>query len=632
MSSLFPLIVVGLATGSVFAIAALGLVLTFKTSGVFNFAHGAQAAAAAYLMHTLRQEQGWPWPLAALAAIVAVGVVGGLLLERMAQALSSASTTERVVAAVGLLIGLQGLLVMVYGHAAIPMAPFLPERLLALPGLNVRLGQLIEMGLALLAAGTLYVLFRWSRLGLAMQAVVDDPHLLALQGVSPSLVRRYAWVLGSVFASVSGILIAPAVGLDVTVLTLLVVAAFGAAAVGAFNDLLLTYVGAMGIGLAVAVLPGYLGPLEPLAGQAVLPFLVLFGALVLGPTRLIQRGGQLTRQRRVLRPLAPAARRWGPLAGGAVLLLLPIIVGTGVGVYTRALTFVILFASLDLLVRTSGQVSLSHMVFAAVGAVVFARTVDAGMPWPLALLAGGLASVPMGAIVAIPAIRLAGIYLAIATFGFGILVERIAFHSPWMFGHSGTLPVPATPTLPVLPFGPEVTYFYVVLAVTFACLALVVLVRRARLGRLLRGLAESPLALETHGVNVNVTRLLVFCISAFLAGIAGGLMGPVTGVVSSASFDFFTSLVLVAVLAISGRRPLVSPFVAAVAFAVLPWLTDDQNIVDLMPIGFGLAAILAALGYARRPSGPAEASERTRGRRAASPVAARRPVEAGVTA
>jgi branched-subunit amino acid ABC-type transport system permease component len=630
MSDLLPLVFVGLATGSVFAIAALGLVLTFKTSGVFNFAHGAQAAAAAYLMYTLRQEQGWPWPLAALVAVVIVGVGGGLLLERMSQALTGASTTERVVAAIGLLIGLQGLLVMIYGHAAIPMAPFLPERLVELPGVNVRLAQLIEMALALLAAGALYVLFRRSRLGLTMQAVVDEPDLLALQGVSPARVRRQAWILGSIFASVSGILVAPTVGLDVNVLTLLVVAAFGAAAVGGFDNLLLTYVGALGIGLAVAVLPGYVGPLAPLTGQAVFPFLVLFVALVLGPARLVQRGGPLVRRTKAPRPLPAITRGSGLAAGVAVLLLLPVFVGSGIGVYTRALTFVILFASLDLLVRASGQVSLSHMVFAAVGAVVYARAVSAGIPWPLALLAGGVATVPLGMIVAVPAMLLPGIYLAIATFGFGILVERIAFHSSWMFGHGGNLPVAVTPSLP-LPLGREVSYYYLVLGITLACLGLVLLVRRARLGRLLRGLAESPVALSAHGINVNVTRLLVFCLSAFLAGIAGALMGPITGVVSSASYDFFTSLVLVAVLAISGRRPLLSPFVAAFAFAVLPWLIDDPVVLDLLPIGFGLAAVIAALSYSRSTGASVVEVKRTRSRgRSRSPMASRPLVESGV--
>src|SRR4051812_24365075 len=115
MNDLLPLIIVGITTGSVYAIAAIGLVLTYKTSGVFNFAHGAQAAVAAYLMFTLHVRHGMAWPPAALICVLAAGVLGGLLLERLAHGLAGASTAARIVAAVGLLVGVQGALVWIYG-------------------------------------------------------------------------------------------------------------------------------------------------------------------------------------------------------------------------------------------------------------------------------------------------------------------------------------------------------------------------------------------------------------------------------------------------------------------------------------------------------------------------------------
>src|SRR5207237_8607812 len=116
-------------------------------------------------------------------------------------------------------------------------------------------------------------------------------------------------------------------------------------------------------------------------------------------------------------------RRAAPRAGGACM-----------PIYSTGLAYVILFASLGLLVRTSGQVSLCHIAFAAVGASTAARAVGAGFPWPLAVLVGGLMAVPIGALLAIPAIRLSGVYLAIATFGFGLVMQRLFYASMLMFG------------------------------------------------------------------------------------------------------------------------------------------------------------------------------------------------------
>ncbi|MGH9035885.1 MAG: ABC transporter permease subunit, partial [Acidimicrobiia bacterium] len=138
-----PFIVTGLTNGSIYGLAAMGLVLTYKTSGIFNFAHGTQAALGAYLMFEFRERVGLAWPLAALLALLLAGVVAGLILERAAYVLSSASVAARVAATVGLLVAIQGSLVAIYGAASISMAKFLPQRLYHLPGVTVSLEQII---------------------------------------------------------------------------------------------------------------------------------------------------------------------------------------------------------------------------------------------------------------------------------------------------------------------------------------------------------------------------------------------------------------------------------------------------------------------------------------------------------
>src|SRR5581483_6244168 len=253
MKSYLPFLVAGLTNGSIYGLAAVGLVLTYKTSGIFNFAHGAQAALGAYLMFEFRERIGMPWPLAGLLSLLLAGVVAGLILERGAALLASASVAARVTATVGLLVFIQGVLIAVFGAASLPTRPFLPQKVVEFPGVNVRVEQLIIVAVVVVAVGGLYLFFTRARLGLATQAVVDDPALLGLAGASPTAVRRFAWLVGSCFAAASGILLAPAVALDARLLTLLVFFAFGAAAVGAFSSLPLTYVGGIGIGVGASL-------------------------------------------------------------------------------------------------------------------------------------------------------------------------------------------------------------------------------------------------------------------------------------------------------------------------------------------------------------------------------------------
>jgi branched-subunit amino acid ABC-type transport system permease component len=643
MKTYLPFIITGISNGSIYGLAAVGLVLTYKTSGIFNFAHGTQAALGAYLMYEFWERMGMPWPLAGLLSLLIAGVLAGLVLERAAYVLASASVAARVAATVGLLVAIQGSLIAIYGAASITMKKFLPQRLYDLPGVTVSAEQIIITVLVLVAVAGLYLFFTRAKLGLAMQAVVDDPALLGLAGTSPVAVRRFAWMVGSCFAALSGMLLAPTITLDAGILTLLVFFAFGAAAIGTFSSLPLTYLGGLAMGLGSALLTNFLGQLNitgPLTQLPVnLPFVVLFVALLVTPTRkLIERGGQVVR-----RPLAPVtfSRRTtaaGLAAGAVVALVIPHVVGAKLPLYITALGYVILFASLSLLVRMSGQVSLCHIAFAAVGASTAARLVGAGVPWPVALLAGGLVAAPVGALVAIPAIRLSGVYLAIATFGFGLVVQRIFYSSFLMFG--GTFAVRAPrPKLDALHTSTDVGYYHVVLGITVACCLLVVLIRRSRMGRLLRAFADAPTALDAHGTNTNELKVLVFCVSAFLAAVAGGLLAPVTGTAAAGSgvtvggFDFSVSLLLISVLFVAGRQPVLSAVLGAVFFVVIPGYISGETAQEYTPILFGGLAVAAAMFGGRSLRDRFASSRRLQERAAArSPRQARRPVLEGAQA
>jgi branched-subunit amino acid ABC-type transport system permease component len=588
-------LVIGIADGSVYAIAALGLVLTFKTSGIFNFAHGTQAAAAAFLMYTFRTQHGMPWPLAAFLAVLIAGLGGGLLLERIANLLAGESTASRVVAMVGLLVGFNALFTAIYGGATLPFRSFLPQHVVHIGALNITVFQLIVVGLALTAAIGLSALFRFTRIGTAMQAVVDDPTLLDVLGTNPAHVRRFAWALGSCFAAMSGLLLATFLGLDANDLTLLVVFSFGAAAVGAFSNLPLTYAGGLLIGIGQTLSTSYLAPHKVFAQlPANVPFIILVIALLIAPTRtLLERGSRAARTIAPPQKLSPLANAIG---GGAVVVLLcavPFLVGFKLAIWTNGLAFVVIFTSLALLVRTSNQVSLCQMAFAAVGSSTFAHLANAGVPWLVALACAGLIAVPVGAVVALPAIRLRGVYLAIITLGFGLLVERVAFSTFLMFGGSDNVSVPR-PTLWGLDLRNDKPFYYLVLVITLACVGGVVALLRGRLGRTLRALSESPAALEANGASASIAKLIVFCLSAFLAAIGGGLMGAVTSTTSGLNFDFTVSLVMIAVLYVAGRRPILSAFIAAGLYNVSVPYASNPTLQKYSGVVFGAAAVLVA--------------------------------------
>lgn len=594
-----PFIIVGVVTGSIYGLAAMGLVLTYKTSGIFNLAHGAIGTAAAYVFFELHQQQGVPWPLAAAITLLVAAPALGLVLEWLARGVTRAPTVLKIVATVGVMLVIQGIAVVKYGAPTRNFLPFLPTSTFRAFVVNVGWDQLIIVVIALGCAAGLYAFLRFTRLGVSMRGVVDDPDLLGLGGVNSVAVYRWSWLIGSVFASMSGILFAPIIGLNALFLTLLVLQAYGAAAVGWFSSLPLTYLGGLVVGIGAAIATKYASSPRLAGLPSSFPFLVLFVVLLAAPKgRLVEAGSRLV-SRAVERPVMSRAVRY---AGGGLflvlLVLVPNLVGARLPVYSNALIYAIIFLSLGLLVRTSGQVSLCHMGFAAVGASTFAHfsAHGLGLPWPLALLGAGLAAVPVGALVAIPAIRLSGIYLALATFGFGILLERMIYGYGIMFGHRDQLNMPQ-----YFGLGSDRAYYYAILGVAVLACALVVLVLRSRLGRLLRALADSPVALSVHGLNVNLTRVVVFCISAFLAAVAGAMIGPLYGNVNGVPFPAFQSLTLLVVLAIAGPGTLRSTFVAAAFFVVAPSYIRNATFIDLLPVLFGVSAIGIALIAGRAP-------------------------------
>lgn len=591
---ILPFLIIGLVAGAVYGLAGVGLVLTYKTSNVFNFAYGAVAAIAAYTFYSLHVQAELAWPVAAAITIVGVAPPLTIAFERLARFVGPKPLALKVLATVGVLLVIQGVLTLIYGHEETRTVPvFLAQGQFKIGDTSVQYADLITFLFAAAMTAALYLYFRYARTGAAMRAVVENSELLDLSGTRPTRIRQYAWLIGTIFAGMVGILVAPLLPLDPTQLTLLAAQAFGAAALGRFSSLPITFLGGLLIGVLSSLATKYFTDGILVGLPSAIPFLVLFAVMLLFP-------------RKYLAERTPSIPLWRPtwttpwtvqIGGGIILLALLASVPAWAGIHllswTLAMTYTVMFLSLGLLLRTAGQVSLAHVTFLAIGAVALSHYVEDGIPWFFALLLAGLTAVPIGALLAIPAIRLGPLYLALATFGFGIVVTYMFFPSSFMFGSftgGGNLEVPRPNG-----FTDDNSYYYLSLGFAVAVALLIVSLDRSRLGRLLRGISDSATATSTSGAAPRVTWVIVFCISTALAAIAGGLGGSAYQIVSGEAYPPILSLTFMATaMVVFGGAPWYA-FAAAIATMVIPSYLTSSDTATYMQVLFGVAAIIWAV-------------------------------------
>jgi ABC-type branched-subunit amino acid transport system ATPase component/branched-subunit amino acid ABC-type transport system permease component len=524
-------------------------------------------------------------------------------MEYISLSLSKQRIALKIVATIGLILVVQGLATAKYGYDGLTQPQYLPHGTgtFEVGGVNITWAQLTITVISVLAVGTLYCFFRFTRTGLAMRAVVDDPELTGLHGTNTRQVQRLSWVIGTTFAALSGVLIAPITGVDYTGLTFLVVQAFGAAAIGAFSNIPVTYLGALVIGIVSSISTKYVVTIPDLSGlPASLPFVFLVVVLLVLPRRKLNPPARPEARPKVPWHAPASARVITGIIVLAVLALVPTFAGARLSYYTVGLAEAILLLSLGLLVRTAGLVSLCQTAFAAVGAAAFsALAVSAHLPWLVALLLGGLICVPVAALLALPAIRLSGLFLALITLGFGLMTEQLLYPLPIFFTTQGTGRAMPRPSL----FSSDQSYYYLVLIFLVVVAVAMVLIHRSRLGRVLGGLSESPLAVRTLGLNVNLTRLIVFCISGFIAGVAGVLYGSSVhfAILGDSFYAAYTSLVLIATLAVvPGREPWYA-LVAGISSVLPAYLHIGNSTASWLNVLFGLGAIMVGMQGGTQP-------------------------------
>ncbi|MFE3238438.1 branched-chain amino acid ABC transporter permease, partial [Kitasatospora indigofera] len=250
--ALFAATVSGLAVGSIFALAAAGLVVTYVTSGIFNVAQGAIGMLMAFLYWELRVNQGWPAPLCLFLVLGLAAPAFGMACEVLImRRIRNAPVVQQVMVTVGLMLALIGIVGTLWPSAEISRS--LPHLFgtegFHIAGTVVTWHRLTAIGLAALVSVALRLLLFRTRFGVAMRACVDDRELAALHGARPDVASMAAWALGSTLAALAGIMLAPEIPFSVAPLTLLIIDAFAAAILGRLHSLPLTFLGAVLLGL-----------------------------------------------------------------------------------------------------------------------------------------------------------------------------------------------------------------------------------------------------------------------------------------------------------------------------------------------------------------------------------------------
>jgi branched-subunit amino acid ABC-type transport system permease component len=630
VAALLTTLFLGAVVGSIYSLSAFGLVLTYRASGIFNFAHGAVGMFGAYVFYQsiqggriglvrfdFDQTRHLPTGVALVLVVCVLAPAAGWLLDAVLfRRLRDAGEVVKIVATVGLLVALQGLAGVMWG-AATTLTPtsIFSQEVLTVGGFRAGIEQIATILLTIALAVLLVAFLRYTPLGIRMRAVVDRPDVAELSGIDARRVSGASWAIGTSFAVLSGILLAPFFGsLDPVTLTFFVVAATAAAIAGRLESFPLTLAGAFAIGMAQLLVQRYAPGDIARQLRPSIPFLVLFGLLFLPQWR------RRPSDRWTVPPLPPvirglsakdAATRIGIV--GFVAVLAPFVVGQAWQYnLARVPGMAMIFLSLVVVCGFGGQVSLCHAALAGLGALVAAHLYGGfHVPFFAAAVIGGLAVVPIGLFLALRAANLSPLFLGFATLAFGSVLDEIAFNSG-RFSHGLSGVVFQRPHYLASPRG----YYLSVLAIFGACALLVQNLRHSKTGLAFGAMRDSEVGLGALGVDVARLKLTAFSISAVLAGMGGALLSASDNLATPFTYFKLQSLLFLTLAVIGGIGSWLGAFAGAVIFQLIPPFVHESFVRDngltrllfrdqleeLLPVFFGLGAI----ALARNPHGIVE--------------------------
>lgn len=564
----------GLGTGALIAGIALGVVLTYRGSGIINLATGAVSMVAGYSFWSVKNDffgftLGTAWGLVVtLLVCIVLGVLMDVLVFRL---LRAAAPLAKLVASVGILLTLQSTMLLSFGTSPKTPLDILPTGSVTVYHVPIPVNRFWLTGIVVAITVLLIAAYRWTRFGLSTRAAAESEVNGMLIGLSPNRLSLANTVLAAVIAGSMGVLAAPLVQVDSTSLPLQIVPALAAAVFARFTS--------FGIACTVGILIGvgqsllfYVSTLSwfptdqgsPLPGmQALLAFVVIVVGLFLRGANLPTRGElvekrlpAVPRPERFLRPTV-----FFTAAAVVLLIVLPFS-------YRQALMLsligTVVCLSMIVIIGFVGQVSLAQVALAGVAGFVVSRLiVHAGIGFPWGPLAGSFGAALLGLIIGASALRVRGVSLAVVTIAGAVAIEQFGFNnSTWGAGSFGS-PV-KQPSLGSLNLGstagfrgldgkiPSPILGFVFVAVVVLLCLFVANLRRSHLGQRMLAVRSNERAAAAAGINVAYVKFVAFALSSFIAGTAGWMYGYNFGSVTPGRFGIVIALSFVAFAYIGG--------------------------------------------------------------------------------
>jgi sulfate-transporting ATPase len=519
----FRFAALGLGAGGLYALAAIGLVLVHRGSGVVNFAQGAMGMVGAYVYYEIRTLDHAPTAVALAAGLLASALLGvlyyGLVMRRMVDA----SPLAKMVSTLALLVVLDAVASLKYGYLPRVMRPMLPTETVKIFGAAIGADRIWIFVMVVILTGVLWAIYKFTTFGVATTAVAENPRMAAALAVSPNVIAAANWAIGAALGGLSAILLAPITSLDSGTLTLIVIPVLAAAVIGRFSSFPVTMLAGLAIGVAQSEVTRYIS--TPGAATAI-PFILVTVVLIARSKATVGREERFGRMPSLGSGRIPP----GLIVTGTVAALICVwflFPATWVAAIQVQLIVTIILMSFVVVTGYAGQLSLTQVGLAGLGALVAGWLYDRqGFPLPLAMLGGMLAIIPLGLITGLAGVRTRGVNLGIVTLGLAVTLEAAVFGNTRYTG--GIIGYQANdPTF----FGIHVSgLFY---PKRYATLALILLVlvglavanlRRGRVGRRLIAVRTNERAAAALGVSVVGAKLYAFVLGGMIAALGGILL------------------------------------------------------------------------------------------------------------
>ena len=627
--------IVGLGFGSIYAAISMGVVITYRGTGIINFATGAMAMWGAYVFDELNRTGDLvlpvaiiphkvslgdglgsvPFALAMVLAVLSCSLIGLLVHFLVFRPLRRAPILARVVASVGVLLATQALIVMQFSSTPRAVAPILPNEPVSFAGISFSRDRLWLTAVVIAIAVALWAWFRFTRLGLATRASAENERAIGLARFSPQMLAGSTWVLSSTVVGFVVILTAPTVILNPLTYVLAIVPALAAALVGRLSSIGITVAAALGLGVVQSIVVFQTTkswwPDWAVAGLGdAVPFVVIVVALFVVGDALPTRGAV---------EADPLPEVYRPKMRPAVIA--PVVIGAGVvatltsgsyrfGIITSMIVTIIML-SLVVLTGLVGQISLAQAGIAGTSGFALSKLGDvAGIPFPISTLLSALIATAFGVLVGIPALRIRGAQLAVVTLAGAVALEKFIFRNVKLAEAAGN-PI-SDPTLFGFDMGvregrtiARVEFAILVLLVVTVCAILVGNLARSATGRRFLAVRSNERAGASVGISIANTKLLAFAIASFLAGLGGAFIGYSRGQLSADSFAVMVGLSFLAFAYLGGITTVSGAIIAGtfaplgIGFVILDRALDLGTAYQILAgIGLILTAIFNPEGIA----------------------------------